>query len=77
MMLARIQNVLVSVLGESVRPDITVDASMESIKEWDSLSFIKVLSAVEAEFGVHIEADDAMDLTSVAGIQELLSRKGL
>ena len=77
MMLARIQNVLVSVLGESVRADITVDASMESVKEWDSLSFIKVLSAVEAEFGVRIEADDAMDLTSVVGIQALLSRKGL
>ncbi len=74
-MIDKIQNAFVSVFGEEIRDEITSDATMDSVAAWDSLSFINVMLAVESEFGVSIEPDDAFEMTSVEGILGVISRK--
>ena len=52
---------------------IGVDASMENTEEWTSLLQLSVLLAVEQEFAVDIEPDQAVDLVSVESLSSFLS----
>ena len=46
--------------------------SMETVAEWDSLSFMSVFSAVNDEFGIDPDFDDAIHYTSVASLHDYL-----
>lgn len=52
------------------------DASMDTIKSWDSLKHMNLVLAVEEEFGVSIPDEDAANITSypliVLTLRELL-----
>lgn len=74
-MIERIQKVFATTLGPQVVEQIDIDASMETVAAWDSLSFVQVMLAIEQEFGVKIHPDDAIEMTSVRGIVGLLERK--
>jgi len=45
--------------------------------KWDSLAHISLITAVESEFGVTLDAMDAMGMTSYQAMQLLLEEKGL
>jgi len=45
--------------------------------KWDSLAHISLITAVESEFGVTLDAMDAMRMTSYQATQLLLEEKGL
>lgn len=44
---------------------ITADDSMETVGDWDSLSFMSVFLAINEAFGVNPDFDDAIHYTSV------------
>ena len=44
--------------------------------KWDSLAHISLITAVESEFGVTLDAMDAMRMTSYQETQLLLEEKG-
>jgi len=45
-------------------PQFDNSVTMNSTPEWDSLSHVQLLSAIEKKFGIEISADEAFKLTS-------------
>jgi acyl carrier protein len=54
--------------------EVSLDASTESIAEWDSLRHLDVLLSLEQRFGVQISPELAGELRSVRAIVEALAR---
>lgn len=52
--------------------EILPDSSSASIGEWDSVRHLQLMLAVEEEFGVQLEADELISLTSVPLIEARL-----
>jgi acyl carrier protein len=71
--LNRVRQLVADVLGASV-DEVNVTTSHEDVPAWDSLNIVKLAMAVEAEFGVIITPDDAMNLTSVKAILEVVQK---
>jgi acyl carrier protein len=71
----RVRTVLSDVFGVS-EGDITRDTTHEDLEGWDSLNLINVMMALEAEFGIALEVDDAAKLVSVPEILSLLAERG-
>lgn len=55
--------------------DINENSSPDNIEKWDSLSHIKLVMAIEAEFNVKLTPDDMMDMLSVKLIKMILVEK--
>ncbi len=55
--------------------DINENSSSDNIEQWDSLSHIKLVMAIEAEFNVKLTPDDMMDMLSVKLIKMILAEK--
>ncbi|EKD63173.1 MAG: hypothetical protein ACD_51C00326G0003 [uncultured bacterium] len=49
------------------------DLSMEVVPEWDSLKHLQLLVAVEKTFGIEIEFQKSLKMTSVKGMTEIIS----
>ena len=45
-------------------PQFDSSVNMSSTPEWDSLSHVRLLSAIEKKFDIEISADEAFKLTS-------------
>lgn len=72
---SRIKTTISSVFG--VPAASLNDASgPENIPGWDSLHHIHLVVALEAEFSVAFEAEQALALTSVAAIRDMLATLG-
>jgi acyl carrier protein len=56
---------------------VTRATSHETVEEWDSLSVLNILMAVEAEFGVAISPEEAANFVSVDKILATLESKGV
>lgn len=55
--------------------EVTPATSYQDVPDWDSLNIVKLAMAVEAEFGVPITPDDAVNFTSVHAIIETVEHK--
>lgn len=53
------------------------DLTYRSIPKWDSLAHMSLVAAIEDEFGVMIETDDVIDMSSFAKAREILERSGV
>ena len=51
------------------------DATRGDIEEWDSLSHIRLLTAIEANFSVQFDLDEIGNMTTVSTIVDLLHEK--
>ena len=62
---------------ESVLMDIfgTVDISFGG--EWDSLSHMELIAALEAEFDIEFALDEIVGMQSIQEIREVLDAKGV
>jgi acyl carrier protein len=54
---------------------ITVDDSMETIADWDSLTFMSVFLAINEAFGLNPDFDDAIHYTSVKALYAYLKEQ--
>lgn len=52
-----------------------MDTRRDDVAEWDSLSHIRLLTAIEASFGVQFDLEEIVNMTSVAAIVDLLYEK--
>jgi acyl carrier protein len=50
------------------------DLKYQSIKQWDSISHMMLISYIEEDFGVSLDTDDVMDMSSVAKAREILTK---
>jgi len=58
------------------REDVKMETSHDTVANWDSLNMINLLLALEAEFKVGLDIEDATDLVSVNDIVHLLRKRG-
>lgn len=73
----KLVNLLCRILGEQHRSHICLETRMEDIENWDSLSFIDIVLAVEEEFGLKISPELAQEMVSVKAIQEIVQKRQL
>lgn len=52
---------------------VTDDLSYSSIPEWDSLNHVNLMLALESNYGVTIDEDVMVELTSVRAIKNFIN----
>ena len=57
--------------------EITPQTTHEDLEDWDSLNLINLMIALESEFGVTLEVDDAAELLSIEKIVAVLRGRGV
>ena len=67
----KLKEVISNVLGVSL-DEINDDSSPDSLDNWDSLSHLKLVMAIESEFNVKLSPEDSMDMLSVKLIRMIL-----
>jgi acyl carrier protein len=72
----RVRQLVSNVFGLPIGA-INLESSYKTISNWDSLNIINLMIAIESEFGVTLDVDEAVDLLSVKKIIVLLRQKGL
>jgi acyl carrier protein len=53
------------------------ELTYQSIPEWDSISHMVLISQLEDDFGLSIDTDDVIDMSSVAKAREILANLGV
>lgn len=55
--------------------NISSETSVQNLEEWDSLAHMKLIFAVEEEFGVVFEEEEISELISFSALMEKLEEK--
>jgi acyl carrier protein len=55
--------------------DLDADTTADQVPGWDSLSHVRILSAVEREYGVRFATMEVLRLNNVGDLQALVDRK--
>lgn len=71
----QIVNVFARVLGIDASL-VTDELRYNTIPQWDSIAHMSVVSALEDAFGVMIDMDDVIDMSSVGKAREILRKHG-
>jgi len=53
--------------------EFSQETSREDIEEWDSLNNIRLLTAIEAEFGFNFDLNEIEKLTDVSTIADIIN----
>ena len=56
---------------------VSDELTFNSIKEWDSVAHMVLVAALEETYGIMIETDDVIDMSSVAKAREILGKYGV
>ena len=51
--------------------------SRKTVKEWDSMAHLMLVSEIEAVFEVTMDDDDIMEIQTVADIKKILQKLGI
>jgi acyl carrier protein len=69
----RLQAAFAEALG--IEPQsVTDDLAYNSIPEWDSIAHMALIARIEDAFGIMLDTDDVIDLSSVVKAREILSK---
>ena len=55
---------------------INDQTSPENTQEWDSLTAMHLVAAIEMEFNVHLNTSDIEKMRSIGKVREVLKEKG-
>ena len=72
----RIYRVVSEVFGVSIE-EVNDDSSPDTIPSWESVSHINLILSLEAEFGLSLSPEDAMEMLSVRLIRLILVDHGV
>jgi acyl carrier protein len=53
------------------------DMSRKTVKEWDSMAHLMLVSEIESAFEVTMDDDDIMEIQTVADIKKTLQKLGI
>ena len=73
----RLREVFANAMSADVARALTPEDSNETVERWDSRSFVAIVIGVEQAFGVRFSTLEALRMSSVRGIQEILREKGI
>jgi acyl carrier protein len=68
-----VEAVIATTFGVPVT-DIAATSDMTTLRQWDSVGHINLILALEQEYGVTIDEDAIVELTSVQAIKDFLAR---
>ncbi len=68
---------IMSNIFETEEDEITDDSSMDNIEKWDSLKHINLIIAIEEQFGISIDEDEMVEMTSFTKIKRILRDNGV
>jgi acyl carrier protein len=68
-------SILVSEVLDTEDIKITPNTSAEDVDGWDSLAHVRIIIAIEEEFGVRFTTHEVAALKTVRGIVELVENK--
>jgi acyl carrier protein len=71
-----LQEVFAKALGIDLAK-VTDSLTYQSIPQWDSLSHMILISEIENTYGVMLDTDELLDLSSVAKAREILAKHGV
>jgi acyl carrier protein len=71
-----VRDVFAQALGIDVDA-VSDDLAYNSIKEWDSVAHMSLISALEEAYDIMIETDDVIDMSSVRRAREILAKYGI
>ncbi len=69
---SRLAELVASVFGLS-NDEVRPESSQKNIADWDSVGHLKLILAIEDDFGVQFSTAQIPELTSVAAIQGALN----
>ena len=72
----RTRQVVAEVFGLPVE-QVTLATSNDTLPDWDSLNVLNVLMAIEGEFDVTVDPEEAAEFVSVQRIVTVLKAKGI
>jgi acyl carrier protein len=72
--LAGVIDIMAGLFGLSPET-LTLDSSMETVGQWDSLQHINVIVDVEQRFGIVLSPEEVVQLHSVRAIVEIVHAK--
>jgi acyl carrier protein len=72
----RVTSVFTNVLGVPAEV-VTDDLRYGSIPQWDSIAHMSVVVALEEAFGIMIDMEDVIDMSSVGKAREILRKHGV
>ncbi|MCB1194649.1 acyl carrier protein [bacterium] len=73
----RIKHVIAAVFGLDDQTITEESCSINTIEQWDSLQQIRLVLALEQEFGIEFDDEEIPQLTNFSTIQSLVSDKTL
>lgn len=53
---------------------VTEDLTYRGVPQWDSISHMALVAALESKYGILLETQDVLDLSSVARAREILRK---
>jgi len=71
-----VRNIVAAVFDWPV-DKVTMRTSEANTEEWDSMSIINLMIALESEFGIILDVDEVTDLRSVESMVAILRNKGV
>lgn len=54
---------------------LTPETNADMIEDWDSLSHIRLVMAIEKKFGIKFSYDELQNMKNVGGMSEIISMK--
>ncbi|HEY1795281.1 MAG TPA: acyl carrier protein [Stellaceae bacterium] len=75
-MTSRVTRIVAEVLGIAA-VEITDDTSPDNTSQWDSMTAVNLVAAIEDEFDIRLSTAEIVSLRSVATVKEVLSAKGI
>ena len=68
---------IVSAVFDVTLPSVYRAMSADDVKNWDSINVINLMLALESEFDIMIDVDEAEQLLSVELVLAILAEKGV
>lgn len=72
----RLRRVIESVFDDAYDHIPSVQ-NFRDIESWDSLKYLQLVVAMQAEFGIELDPEEIPKITSVAAIMDVLKSKGV
>ena len=69
----RLGELLRSVLDLGPGP-VPPDLSRSSLERWDSINHLKLITALEAEYGIEMAMSDVAEIKNVADIERMIEK---